>query len=110
MHPSTFLSRVDTGTQPLAAGAARTFDLEVNGATNWTLLIANVGANPITAGTIAYSPLGGRFTDPEALPAGLPLAAGATTPVVGQNRPVATVRLVLTSSAGTDVVIEGGGR
>lgn len=110
MYPSTFLSQVATGDRDLPAGVAVPLDVEVNGATNWTYLLTNTGDEDVTAATIAYSPLGGRFTDPEALPAGLPLAPGATLPIVGQHRPVAALRLVLTSANGTTVAVEGGGR
>lgn len=107
--PSNFIANVARDLT-LPAGVATTVDIALDGARDWTMLLANTGANPVTAGTIAYSPLGTRFTDAEAFPAGIPLAAAASLPIVGTSRPLAAVRLVLTSALGTTARIEGGGR
>lgn len=107
--PSNYLSDVGLDVD-LPAGVATPIDLAVDGARDWTFLLANVGASPVTAGTLARSPTGGRFTDAEAFPAGLPLAPGATVPLEGSARPLKTLRLVLTSASGTTVRVEGGGR
>ena len=93
----------------LAAATPLDVDVPIDGAKDWTVVVKNIGANPLTALSIARIPL--------ALPAapvvatdGIPLAAGATLPaIVGENAPVAALRLTLTSTLGTTVSLEAGG-
>lgn len=103
-----FLSRF-VRTVALPAGIATTVDLPIDGARDWCAIVANVGASPVTEGTLARSPLGGLFGPAFELEAGLPLAAGTALEVRGESEPLTTLRLVLTSAAGTTVQIEGGG-
>lgn len=93
----------------LAPGVARTIDVPIHGARSWRFLLANTGDEDVTAATLSYSPLGNLHSEPEAFGAGIPLAPGATTPIVGSDAPVTSLRLTLTSTAGTTVRLEGGG-
>ena len=52
-----------TATATLAAATPTTIDLNLNGSTDWTIVLRNTGANPVTAVTIAVSPLGDLFED-----------------------------------------------
>lgn len=94
----------------LSAGVATTIDLPIDLAENWLFLVKNTGGNAVTALTIARSPRGVLFEDAVSATTGIPLAAGDTLPVEGKAEPVTTVRLVLTSTSGTTVLIDGGGR
>jgi hypothetical protein len=111
MSIASYLSRVGPTDIELPAGVATAVEIEVSGARDWSYTLRNIGANPITAGDVQYGALGpGDLTAAEAFPAGIPLAAGGVLPVVGQGRPIARLRLTLTSSAGTTVRVAGGGR
>jgi hypothetical protein len=103
-----YLSRY-SASHTLAAGAATPIDVPIDGAEDWLFLVKNTGANPVTACTVARSPLGALFEDAVAASTGIPLAAGATLPVEGTDAPVTSVRLMLTSASGTTVTVEGGG-
>ena len=95
----------------LEPGVATPIDVPINGARDWTFLVKNVGdTHDVTAATVERSPLGGLFDTAEAFTAGIPLAPGSIVPVRGTAEPIVTLRLTLTSTAGTTVRIEGGGR
>lgn len=94
----------------LAAGVALEVDVDIAGARDWCIILKNTGGvNAVTAVTVERSPLGGIFGPATALPAGVPLAAGASLEFRGQNEPLTTLRLTITSTSGTTVQIEGGG-
>ena len=77
-----------TTTLTLAAGTPQSVDVPVNGAKNWLAAIKNTGgANAITALSIASSPLGTLFEDATSITSGIPIAAGSTLIVRGQNEP-----------------------
>ncbi len=103
-----YLSRY-SASHTLPAGAATPIDVPIDGAEDWLFLVKNTGANPVTACTVARSPIGGLFEDAVAVSTGIPLAAGATLPVEGTDEPVTTLRLTLASALGTTVTVEGGG-
>lgn len=96
----------------LAATTPRVVDVPVNGATHWVVVVKNTGsANPLTALTVAASPLGGAFEAPAVVTDGMPLAAGDALPGLrGTGEPITTLRLVLTSTLGTTVLLEAAGR
>ncbi len=105
----TFLARF-TRDVTLAAGVAQAIDLPIDGARDWSVVVANTGdTNSVTAATLARSPLGTLFGPATALPTGIPLAPGAALEFLGEGEPVTTLRLALTSTSGTTVRIEGGG-
>lgn len=98
-------------TTTLAAGVPQDVDIETNGAPDWCIVVKNTGGvNDVTALTVARSPLGNLFGPATAAPSGIPLAPGATLEVRGEREPLTKVRLTLTSTSGTTVRIEGGGR
>lgn len=108
---STFLFSKTIPTTTLAAGVPQDVDIEMNGAPNWCIVVKNTGgANNLTALTVARSPLGNLFGPATAAPAGIPLAPGATLELRSEREPLTKVRLTLTSTSGTTVRIEGGGR
>ena len=93
----------------LAAATPRTFDIPINGATNWNIVLANTGANPITAITLASSPNGALFGLAVAIVA-VPVAAGASLATIdGLGEPIITLRIIITSALGSTVSIEAGG-
>ncbi len=94
----------------LPAGVATTVDVGINNASQWLCVIKNTGANPITALSLATSPLGTIFEALIAVTENIPLAAGASLPAIsGCGEPVLYLRLVLTSSLGTTVTINAAG-
>lgn len=109
MTPSNYRANY-TQALTLAAGVPQTLDVPIDGARDWTIIVKNTGgSNALTALSVARIPLTlpGAAT---AVTTGIPLAAGATLdPIVGENAPVKSVRLVLTSTSGTTVSIEAGG-
>lgn len=110
MHP--FASRY-AADFTLVAGVAKTIDLPVDGAINWRFVLKNTGGtNAVTAMTVARYPLGSGELGESAtsVTTDIPLAAGASLPIVGTNEPITTLRVVLTSTSGTTVRIAGGGR
>ena len=98
-------------TATLAAGAATEVDVPIDGAVDWSIVVKNTGAtNAVTALTIAISHAT-LFEAAASITAGIPLAAGATLSAIrGENEPCSTARLTLTSTSGTTVSIEAGGR
>lgn len=105
------LSRLTPFAIDLPAATPVSLNLAVDGARDWTYLLKNTGANPLTAGSMQYGPVDDTdLSDPEAFAGGIPLAAGATLPIVGTARPLAVLRLTLTSMLGTTVRVSGGGR
>ena len=110
MPTPTLVCRHASGTLTLAAGVATPVDIPIEGAANWQAILKNTGSNPITAATIATSPLGALFSPAVAFPTGIPLAADATLAIQGTAEPLTTVRLVLTSALGTTAEVEAGGR
>lgn len=99
----------------LAPGVAREVDVPINGAVNWNLVISNVGANPVTALSLRKSPLGVGFGAAKVVTTDIPIAAGSPgnpTPydLNGQLEPLKFLRLIVTSTLGTSITIEGGGR
>jgi hypothetical protein len=96
----------------LAAGVAQAIDIPIDGAADWSVVVRNTGSsNAVTAASLALSPLGTLFGAAASITDGIPLAAGASlAPVIGTNQPVKTARLTLTSTSGTTVSIEAGGR
>lgn len=105
--PSPLLQPV-TATATLAAGVATDIDLNLNGSTNWTIVLRNTGgSNAVTAVSIAVSPLGAIFEAAAAITTGLPLAANTSlAAIVGSSEPARTVRLTVTSTSGTTVSVE----
>ena len=99
-------------TATLAAGVAAEIDVPINGASDWTIVLRNTGgSNTVTALTIAVSPLGTLFGAAASITTGIPLAASTSlAEIVGSNEPCATARLTVTSTAGTTISIEAGGR
>ncbi len=95
-------------TAALSAGVATVFDIPINGCTNWTIVLGNIGAtNPLTAATIAVSSLGTLFSAAASITTGIPLAAATSLDtIVGSMQPCLTARLTLTSTSGTTVGIE----
>lgn len=97
-------------TLTLAAGVATPVDVPIDHAKNWLVVVKNVGGADLDTVTAAASPLGTLFEAPASITTGLPLASGASLPGIrGLGEPVATLRLTLTSTTGTDVQIEAGG-
>lgn len=99
-------------TASLPAATATPIDIPINGATNWTIVVTNTGANPVTVGTFtryAYPLPGGEPGPATALPAGIPLAAAASLTLQGANEPLSILRLTFTSLAGTTVSIQSSG-
>lgn len=95
-----------TLTATLAAGVATTVDVPIGGASNWTIVLSNTGANPITAVTIAVS-TNTTFEAAASITTGLPLAAGSSLPaIVGSMEPCFIARLVITSAVGSAVRVE----
>lgn len=93
--------------------------IDLWGASDWTIVVRVPGAapgedydGPIVRGSLACSPLGGEFSDPDELTEyGWPIKIGAAAQVIGERRPLAAVKLFL-SHDGPDpipVSIEGGG-
>jgi hypothetical protein len=108
--PSPLLQPI-TATATLAAGVATEIDLNLNGSTNWTIVLRNTGANPVTALTIAVSPLGTLFEAAASITTGIPLAAATSlAAIVGSSEPARTVRLVATSTLGSTVSVEALGQ
>ena len=107
--PAAFTARIHLPSVALAAGVAQEIDLDMNGARDWAIVVKNTGSNPVTAATLRRSPLGDTFGPQAALPAGVPLAAGDSLEVLGENEPLTTLRVTLTSTSGTTVRIEGSG-
>lgn len=100
-----------TATATLAAATPTTIDLNLNASTNWTIVLRNTGANPVTAVTIAVSPLGDLFEAAASITSGLPLSAATSLPaIVGSSEPARTVRLVVTSTLGSTVSVEALGQ
>lgn len=100
-----------TATATLAAATPTTIDLNLNASTNWTIVLRNTGANPVTAVTIAVSPLGDLFEAAASITTGLPLAAATSlAAIVGSSEPARTVRLVVTSTLGSTVSVEALGQ
>lgn len=100
-----------TATATLAAATPTTIDLNLNGSTDWTIVLRNTGANPVTALTIAVSPLGTLFEAAASITTGIPLAAATSlAAIVGSSEPARTVRLVVTSTLGSTVSVEALGQ
>lgn len=95
----------------LAPATDTTVDVPINGARNWLVVVKNTGdTNNLTGVTVAASPLGALFEAPASVTTGLPLAPGDALPGIrGSAEPITTLRLVLTSTLGTDVSIEASG-
>ena len=98
-------------TATLAAATATDVDIPIDGASDWSIVVKNTGAtNAVTALTIAISHAT-LFEAAASITAGIPLAAGATLSAIrGSDEPCSTARLTLTSTGGTTVSIEAGGR
>lgn len=94
----------------LPAATPTSVDVPVANARDWTLVVRNTGANPVTALSVAVSPLGVTMGEATSVTSGIPIAAGDALTIRGADEPVATVRLTLTSTSGTTVSIEGAGR
>jgi hypothetical protein len=104
--PSPLLQPI-TATATLAAGVATEIDLNLNGSTNWTIVLRNTGGNAVTALTVAVSPLGTLFEAAASITTGIPLAGGTSlAAIVGSSEPARTVRLTATSTVGTTVSVE----
>ena len=110
MIPPILIAVLNGTDVTLPAATPTDIELPIDGARDWSFVLKNTGANPVTAGTIARSPLGVLYETPQAMPGGIPLASGADVTIVGELEPVTRVRLTLTSTLGTTVQIEGGGR
>lgn len=96
----------------LPAATPVTVDVPVDGARDWLFVLKNTGpTNAITALTVARYPLGVAEIGeaPVAASTGLPLAAAGLLAIEGASEPVTTLRLVITSTAGTTARIAGGG-
>jgi len=109
-HPIDYTVSFST-TATLAAATATDVDIPIDGATDWSIVVKNTGGtNAVTALTIAISHAT-LFEAPASITTGIPLAAGATLSAIrGSDEPCKTARLTLTSTGGTTVSIEAGGR
>lgn len=93
----------------LVAATELLVDVPVNGAPNWSILVANTGGNPVTEGSVARSPLGppkGRVGPPIAMPAGIPLAVDASLVVTASGENITALRLAFVSALGTTIRLE----
>lgn len=109
--PPTDFRCIFTKDLTLAAGVAQDVDVPIDGAESWSVVVKNTGStNDVTALTLAHSPLGVLFSPAVAAPSGIPLAAGVTLLIEGEHEPMKYLRLTLTSTSGTTVSIEAGGR
>jgi hypothetical protein len=100
-----------SATAAVPAATPTVVDVQLEGSTNWTIVLRNTGANPVTALTIAVAPLGTSFEAPASISTGIPLAAATALPaIVGSNEPASVARLTITSTLGTTVSVEGLGK
>lgn len=105
----TFLCRVQR-TIEVPAATPTVVDVAINGARAWLVVVKNLGDGALNGLTVAASPLGELFEAPIATSDGLPLAPGDSLPGLrGNGEPVTTLRLVVTSTAGTTLQLEAGG-
>ena len=106
-EPRCFFVRTSV---PLAAATPVVVDVDINFARHWTIVIKNIGANPLTSISGARVPTGDLPENAVVFTDDLPLAAGATyTAIDGDGEPVQKFRLTLTSTVGTSVKINAVG-
>lgn len=106
MSTAAYLCRYrDTVTVP--AGSTATRDVPIDGARDSVTVLRVTGGDLDTA-TVARSPLGGLFEDATAI-TGAPVAGTGTSVTIEEDKPVASLRLVLGSTGGCTVDIESGG-
>lgn len=97
-------------TLTLAPGVAQDVDVPIDGARAWCVVVKNTGpTNDVTALSLYRLPLGNLAGPATAVTAGIPLASGASLEVRGENEPLTTLRLTLTSTSGTTVSLEAAG-
>lgn len=94
----------------LAAGVATDVDVPIDGAADWQVIVKNTGAtNAVTALSVTRLPL--TLPGPaESVSTGIPLAHGDSLRIAGEREPISVLRLTLTSTSGTTVTVEAGGR
>jgi len=94
----------------LAAGVATDVDVPIDGAADWQIVLKNTGStNAVTALSVTRIPL--TLPGPaESVSTGIPLAHGDSLRIAGSREPLSVLRLTLTSTSGTTVSVEAGGR
>lgn len=96
---------------PLPAGVPTQVVVPSRGSKTWGFTVTNVGANPVTAGTVERRPGAARYSDPEDWnPASMPLAAGRASYVAVTGESLTSLRLTFTSALGTTIYIDGSGQ
>ncbi len=104
-----FLCRY-TATVTLSAGVAQDVDVPIDGARSWCVVLKNTGpTNNVTALSLYRLPLGNLAGPATAVTTGIPLAPDASLEVRGENEPLTTLRVRLTSTSGTTVSLEAAG-
>jgi len=95
----------------LPAGVATPIVVQSRGALSWGFTVTNIGANPVTEGTVERCPGASRYSDPEDWnPASLPLAAGRASYLAVTNEVLSALRVTFTSALGTIIYIDGSGQ
>lgn len=95
----------------IPAATPTVIDVPIDGAADWNVVLTNAGPNPVTALSVAVSPLGARFSAAASVTDGIPLAAGASlASILGARQPCKTLRLTVTSTLGTTVGVEAVGK
>ena len=94
----------------LAAGVATDVDVPIDGAADWQIVLKNTGStNAVTALSVTRIPL--TLPGPaESVSTGIPLAHGDSLRIAGSREPLSVLRRTPTSTSGTTVSVEAGGR
>lgn len=98
-----------TSAEILSAGTPIGVTYEINGATDWVIIIENTGSNDLTALSIARSPLGSLYETATVISTGIPLAAGGKLVIEGVSKPVKFLQITYESTVGTTLSVEGSG-
>lgn len=108
--PSNYICNYTKAGIALAAGVATDVDIPIDGAADWQIVLKNTGStNAVTALSVARIPL--TLPGPaESVATGIPLAHGDSLRIAGEREPISVLRLTLTSTSGTTVTVEAGGR
>jgi hypothetical protein len=108
--PSNYICNYTKAGISLAAGVATDVDVPIDGAADWQVIVKNTGStNAVTALSVTRIPL--TLPGPaESVSTGIPLAHGDSLRIAGSREPLSVLRLTLTSTSGTTVSVEAGGR
>lgn len=106
MSTAAYLCRYRT-TVIIPPAGSETVDVPIDGARDSVTVLRVTGGDLDTA-TVARSPLGWLFEDATAI-TGAPVAGTGTSVTIEEDKPVASLRLVLGSTGGCTVDIESGG-